>query len=234
MELTGLPFAAERWRATVRIVPSRFPPVGLFERVADPRDLDAVYDLEGLTNPRLREESGELARVAPEDRIGGPGSTPVMAAFTHINPYGSRFSDGSYGVYYCARARPTAIRETVYHRERFLRDSAEAPIMLEMRVYYADLRERLHDIRVLRERHPEWYHPDDYRAARELGRALRDAQSFGVLYASVRDAGGECAAVLRPRALSAVTQGEHLGYYWDGERIAQVAQLLPVADLSGG
>lgn len=69
------------------------------------------------------------------------------AAFTHLNPNGSRFSDGSYGVYYAAREQETAIYETVYHAERFLRDSREAPIEQDMRVYIAPIEGDLHDLR---------------------------------------------------------------------------------------
>src|SRR5437762_6306867 len=82
------------WLPSHRIVPSRFPPVGLFDRVASPEDLDAVFELEALTNDRLREQAGELSLVPPEDRVSGPGTTPIMAAFTHLNPEGGRFSDG--------------------------------------------------------------------------------------------------------------------------------------------
>jgi hypothetical protein len=52
-----------------------------------------------MTNPRLREEAGNLTLVPLEDRVSGPGTTPIMAAFTHLNPEGSRFSGGSFGVY---------------------------------------------------------------------------------------------------------------------------------------
>ncbi len=225
MGLNAIPLSDERWTATARIVSSRFPPVGFFDRVADPADLEAVYHIEGLTNPRIREEIGEISLVAPEDRVSGLGTTPIMAAFTHVNPYGSRFSDGSYGVYYSARSKMTAIRETVYHRERFLRYSSESPTTLEMCVYYSDMVEDMHDLRSLRGAHPEWYEPNDYSAPRKLGRRLKEKQSFGIFYGSVRDPGGECAAVLRPRALSPVRQGEHLGYQWDGVRIANVISL---------
>ena len=34
--------SAIRWQPCYRIVPSRFPPISLFEAVADPQDLDAV------------------------------------------------------------------------------------------------------------------------------------------------------------------------------------------------
>ena len=49
-----------------------------------------------------------------------------MAAFTHLNPEGSRFSDGSWGVFYAAHSVATAVEETVYHRERFLAATARA------------------------------------------------------------------------------------------------------------
>jgi hypothetical protein len=120
-----LPLASLEWRPCYRIVPSRFPPVSLFERVADPADLEAVFQVEALTNDRLREQAGELALVAPEDRVAGPGTTPIMAAFTHLNPEGSRFTDGSYGVFYAALALETAIAETTRHRARFLEATDE-------------------------------------------------------------------------------------------------------------
>jgi len=110
-----------RWRPSWRIVPSRFPPIQLFERVADPADLEAIAVIESLTNPRLREEIGELGLVPSGDRVSGPGSSVIMAAFTHLNPAGSRFTDGSFGVFYAAADMETAIAETKYHRERFLR-----------------------------------------------------------------------------------------------------------------
>ncbi len=99
------------WRA-FRIVPSRFPPVDAWDRIAASGDFAALAEIEGLTNPRIREALGVLANV-PRDRwVIGPGTTPVMAAFTHLNPEGSRFSDGTYGVFYAARHVETAIRET--------------------------------------------------------------------------------------------------------------------------
>jgi len=82
-------------------------------------EFDALAEIESLTNERLREELGALARIPHHRRVVGPGTTPIMAAFTHLNPEGSRFSDGTFGVFYAARAESTAIRETVFHRERF-------------------------------------------------------------------------------------------------------------------
>ena len=218
----GIPVSAVEWSPCIRIVPSRYPPVDLFERVADPADFDAVYEVEALTNDRLREEVGDLALVPPEERVLGPGSSYIMAPFTHLAPGGGRYTDGSFGAYYAASDRATAVAETCYHRGRFMAATAEPRLDLEMRVLEATLSAVLHDVRGLTLDRPELYLSEEYGPPQTVGRLLRDAGSSGVVYASVRRAGGECAAVFRPRVLSDCRQAEHLIYVWDGARIADV------------
>jgi hypothetical protein len=210
------------WRRCVRIVPSRFPPVDLFERVAAAADFEALYEVEALTNDRLREEVGEIALVPSEERVFGPGASYIMAAFTHLVPGGGRYTDGTYGAYYTAADRATAVAETCHHRGRFLAATREGPLELEMRVLEARLAAELHDVRGLMEERAELYRADDYGPPQQFGRTLRAGGSNGVVYDSVRRVGGECAAVFRPRALSSCKQAEHLTYVWDGERIAEV------------
>jgi hypothetical protein len=217
-----VPVSHVHWPSCFRIIPSRFPPVQLFERVAHPEDLDAVFAIEALTNERIRDEVGALQLVAPEDRVTGSGAGYLMAAFTHISPIGGRFTDGTYGAYYAAGDLQTAVDETVYHRERFLRATNEAPIELDMRVLRARLQADLHDLRGVAGEAPELYHPDDYSASQALGRRLRAMNSWGIAYHSVRRKGGECAAAFRPRALSRCQQTQHLAYVWDGSRISTV------------
>jgi len=213
-----------RWQPSWRLVSSRFPPVGIFDRVASAADLDIVLEIEGLTNDRLREELGELARVPAEDRLYGPGTTPIMAAFTHLNGQGSRFTDGSYGVYYAARTIGTAVAETRFHRARFLAATREPPLEIDMRSYASDIDADLHDIAGLQTERPDLYAPDParYGPAQAFARTLRAAGSNGIHYSSVRDPGGECIAVFRPRVLRPAVQGKHYCYVWDGERITDV------------
>lgn len=213
--------ASIAWLPSYRIVPSRFPPVGLFDRVADPADLGAVYAIEALTNARLRQEVGEISLVPPEERVAGQGSTPIMAAFTHLNPSGSRFSDGSYGVYYAGETLDTAIAETRYHRENFLAATSEVAMDLDMRVYLTDIQADLHDIRG-RADLKAVYDPNDYVESQKLGLALKAANSWGLVYDSVRWKGGVCVGVFRPRALSNCRQGQHLVYSWNARKIDTV------------
>lgn len=213
-----------RWNPSWRLVPSRFPPIGPFDRVSNPEDLETIMDIEGLTNDRLREQLGQLHLVPEEDRIAGHGTTPIMAAFTHLNAEGSRFTDGRYGVYYAAKTIKTAVAEARFHRERFLVATHESPIEVDMRSYASDIDARLHDIRGLQSTLSDTYSPDSalYGPAQVFAKKLRDAGSKGITYSSVRDLGGECIAVFRPRLLKPVVQGKHYCYVWDGTKITDV------------
>lgn len=209
------------WRPSYRLVPSRFPPVSLFDRVADPADYEAVYAIEALTNQRLRQELGEIHLVAPVDRISGPGTSAIMAAFTHFNPEGSRFSDGTYGVYYAGHELETAISETAFHRARFLARTREAPCEIDMRCYQSNLQADLTDIRGEQARLRAVYDPDSYAESQRLGREDRANGSFGIVYDSVRHRGGQCAAIFKPRALAPYIQTAHYSYVWDGSAITE-------------
>lgn len=210
--------AAPTWR----IVPSRFPPVSLFDQVADPADLEIVFAVEAMTNPRLRDEVGDITLVAPDDRISGPGTTPVMAAFTHLNPDGGRFTTAYFGAWYGGLELATAVAETRHQRQRFLSYTAEPAIDVDMRVYVADLDAELHDVRGPSEAWPGLYDPASHAVGQSLGARLRDDGSNGVVYDSVRRSGGTCVAVYRPQLVVNCRQERHLTYRWDGSSITDI------------
>ena len=214
-----IPVTDTLWRPSYRLIPSRYPTVGLYDAIADPADLEVVFAIEALTNPRIRDELGELQLVPPEERVSGQGCTPIMAAFTHLNPEGSRFSDGSYGVYYAAHALETAVAEVSHHRAEFLARTAEPAIDVDLRVILATVQAPLHDLRELGDAAAPLLDPDRYDAPQALGRQLRQAGSWGVQFPSVRHAGGLCVGLFRPKALRHPRSGTHIGLHWDGQRI---------------
>jgi hypothetical protein len=209
------------WPLAWRIIASRYPPIALFERLTtDPAVWDALIALEQITNPRVRDEAGDITLVPPDERVAGPGASYVMASFTHLNPKGSRFSDGTYGVYYAASEIETAIAETVFHFEAFARDSGDPPRMEDMRALVGPLAAEFEDvIRLPKPQLSQILSPVSYTAARAYGRALRDAGANGVVYPSVRRAGGECVGAFRPRAMGLPHQERHLKYRWNGDRV---------------
>jgi RES domain-containing protein len=216
-----IPVRRIHWKSAVRIIPSVFPPADLFKRVAAPADLDAVHSIEDAFNPRLVAEKGSNR----DERVVGPGSGYIMAAFTHVSPDGSRFSDGTFGVFYAAQRESVAIAETRYHRERFMRATHEAPCELDMRVLSVSVKAPLHDLRGMRAIMADIYHLTDYSASQLLGGVLRAGGSSGVVYDSVRLDGGRCAGLFRPRALSHCRERKHLRYVWDGSAIASVFEI---------
>lgn len=222
----GLQVRRVRWQPAFRIVPTRYPTIYIFDRIADPEDFDALYALESMTNDRLRDEAGVIELVPPRERLFGPGSGPIMAAFTHLNPQGSRFSDGRYGVFYAARDKGTAIAETQYHHARFLGATAQPAIQLSMRLYAVRISAQLHDLRPPGAVPEPVLAPDDYTASQALGRSLREQGSAGVVYPSVRLPGGECAGLFKPKGASQCVHAAYLLYVWDGARFTDVFEKI--------
>lgn len=181
--------------------------------------------LDARTNPRLNDRLGALAAIPPAERVTGPGASVVMAPFAHVNPQGSRFSDGSFGVFYATRRVPTAIAEVRYHRESFLRATHEPPQTLELMLYEASVSGSVHDIRASTNR--GWYDPDSYARSRALGVRLHKVGSGGIVYRSVRDPRGQCVAVFRPKLIARCRPVKPLFAHWDGNRIASVSE--PIA-----
>ena len=203
-------------------MPTRYPAINLFDRVAHEADFDALYALESMSNENARDQLGVVDRVAREERVYGPGSGPVMAAFTHLNVLGSRFSAGRYGVFYAARERATAVAETRYHHGRFLAATAQPPTHLPMRLYNVVIDARLHDLRPPGSVPAAVYDLDDYGAAQVLGARLHAAGAAGVVYRSVRHERGHCVGLFKPRGASACLHAAYLLYAWDGQRFTDV------------
>jgi hypothetical protein len=216
--LSEPPVRRIRWARTFRIVASRYPPIQLFERIADPDEWETLAEIEGLTNDRIRQEIGDISIVPPGERVSGPGASFVMAAFTHLGRP-SRFSDGAWGVYYCARERGTAVRETLFHMGRFYAATREPALDVDMRVLVGRIDAPLHDIRGGLPRWRALHDPDDYAPSQAFARRLRRAGSNGVAYDSVRAENGQCIGAFRPRAVGIPVQSSHLTYHWNGERM---------------
>jgi hypothetical protein len=199
------------------MIPSRYPVVGLLDRVASPTDLEAVFELEGWTNDRISNELGLLHTIPEAEWVTGePMASVVMAAYCHPRPGGGRFSTEDRGAWYAGRTIATALAESAYHRTAELREVGGFETAVQMRVYLADFRGRFHDLRPV---NPGWdrlYDPDDYSASQALGRQLLDAGSNGIVYRSVRNPGGECIACFRPRLVGHVRAGGHYEFRWEG------------------
>jgi hypothetical protein len=191
-----------------RLIPSRFPPIGLFDTVGRAADLEAVMELAGWTNDRL---VVERMRRLPESEwvFGRPNASIVMAAFLHAAPGGSRFNGPELGAWYAAAAVNTAIVEVAHHLRREAAARRLPELRRTFRSYTARLAGRYRDIRGRQFELPAVYASNDYAAGQRFGEALRAAGADGILYDSVRHRGGINACAYRPSKVLEVTQAAH-------------------------
>ncbi|MDI9245394.1 RES family NAD+ phosphorylase [Marinobacter sp. CHS3-4] len=213
-----------------RLINSKFPPISLFDDVADESEFQLLYQLQALTNPRIQTEIGNLNLINPSEiPFGITGCSYAISAFTHVNPDGSRFSDGQFGVLYIADSVATAVKEVAYHQGRYW---AGVHGLDYDRFVFRGLRVKVgeadwHDA-------TEWsannaiYDPVSYTASRTLGKALKKEGASGLQYFSVRNPGALCWGLFTPRHVKSVVQSTHFEFVWNGEAISGIHRVSKI------
>lgn len=212
---------------TFRLIPSRFPPIGLFDSVSTAADLVAVMELVGWTNDRLVAE--RVDRLPRNEWVyGRSNASVVMAAFLHVAPSGMRFNGAELGAWYAAADLTTSAAEVGHHlrREAIARHLPE--VRRTYRTYVARVDGDYVDIRDQRTARPELYDSVSYAASQAFGEKVRASNSDGVLYESVRLRGGINVAAYRPTKIQNVVQTDHfeISVYADRRKI-DVRKLIP-------
>ncbi|KAA0259045.1 RES domain-containing protein [Deferribacter autotrophicus] len=222
--MTDIPVIPINWGKSFRIIPTLYPERTLFDFVDSREELEYIYFIESLTNDRIKNELGNLELVPEDEWIFGEGTTPIMAAFTHPSP--ARFNTEYFGVYYASKELVTAIKETVYHREKFYTYNKAPANAYHMRVYCAKIKGNLfYDIRN-EKIYQIYYHENDYTESQKLGVKAKKENKDGIVYKSVRHPKGTNIAVLRPKVIvSPCNFVKLLLYYWNGEKIEAVVDL---------
>ncbi|MGC6398974.1 RES family NAD+ phosphorylase [Sphingomonas sp. FW199] len=216
-----IPVSRVEWKGAVRIIRSAFPPIDLFEDIADPADWPLLISAEQKTNPRIMATIGNLDLVPADRRVGGSGASYLMAPFTHVSTdRASRFTDGSYGVLYVGDRFETALFETIYHHSGFMARTKEAlGWTSQFREIVMSVDADLHDLRAADAELAATLAPDSYAASQAVAANLRGSGSDGIVYPSIRHAGAQCVALFYPDCASNLLQGRHLDYHWDGARV---------------
>lgn len=236
-----MPLSRVEWAGAVRIIRSAFPPIDLFEDIADPADWPLLISAEQKTNPRIVTTIGNLDLVPTERRVGGIGASWLMAPFTHVSTdRPSRFTNGNYGVLYVGDGFETALFETIHHHACFMARTREGPGWTsQFREIVLSVEANLHDLRAQAPQFAPVLDAERYAASQALAAKLKAAGSDGIVYPSVRHAAGECAALFYPDCASNAVQGRHMDYHWDGARVDLVRDagsgaVFRVVDLASG
>ena len=220
-EAADIPISRVDWKGAVRIIRSAFPPIDLFEDIADPADWPLLISAEQKSNPRIMATIGNLDLVPVGRHVGGNGASYLMAPFTHVSTdRPSRFTDGSYGVLYVGDRFETTLFETIYHHARFMARTKETPGWTsQFREIIMSVDADLHDIRPLAVEPAPALDAESHAESQVIAANLRAVGSNGIAYPSVRNPGGECVALFYPDCASNPLQGRHLDYHWDGKRV---------------
>ena len=193
---------------TYRLVPSQFPPIGLFDTLSTAADLLITMELVGWTNDRLVAQ--RLARLPQQEWVyGRSNASIVMASFLHTNPTGTRFNSPDLGAWYAAAEIRTAAAEVAHHlrREGVARNVPEQTQVY--RSYTARLDGSYLDIRGQQSERPDIYASDRYDASQQFGEAVRRAGGAGILYSSLRRRGGTNIVAYRPTDVLNILQTDH-------------------------
>lgn len=194
---------------TLRLIPSRFPPIGLFDTVATAADLAAVMELAGWTNDRL--VAGRIERLPRGEWVyGRPNASIVMAAFLHVAPTGMRFNSAELGAWYAAADLDTSVAEVGHHLRREAVSRSLPVLERTYRAYAARLAGDYVDIRRQTAFRKALYSPDSYDASQTYGEAVRASGGDGIIYGSVRLRGGLNVVAYRPSKVLDVVQAEHV------------------------
>lgn len=191
-----------------RLIPSRFPPIGLFDTVATAADMEAVMELAGWTNDRL--VTDRINRLPRDEWVyGRPNASIVMAAFLHVAPGGMRFNTAELGAWYATAALTTAVAEVAHHMRREAVARGVAVIRRQFREYTATLEGSYLNIGGQQSARAELYESASYAASQAMGESVRASGGAGILYDSLRHTGGVCVVAHRPRNVLDVVQVDH-------------------------
>jgi hypothetical protein len=200
---------------THRLIPNKFSEgESVLSRLGlPPAQMAHLFELDDATNARLAGEANLLPGITVHELVFGvPHYHIINAAFTHARPGGSRFSFDDRGAWYAGFSLKTAQAEVAFHYGEGLREvNWREPETVDYREYLADFRAEFHDLRSGNPRGDasfrKYLQPDSYRTSQQLARRLLDRGSAGIVYPSVRHAGGSCIACFRPALVGNVREG---------------------------
>jgi hypothetical protein len=214
------PVALVREFDTHRLVLSRHLPQGDSVLVAisdDDAHLQAIFELDTATNDRLLAGQRLLPGIGIEELVFAvPHAAVINAAFCHPHPLGSRFSGPDRGAWYAAFAIETSQAEVGFHKSVQLAEIGRFEDTVTYDDYMADFTADFHDLRAATPGMRAALDPDSYVESQALAEHLLEADSLGVIYPSVRHAGGTCVACFRPALVANVRRGKTYRFTWRG------------------
>jgi hypothetical protein len=208
---------------THRLLPAKYSANydSVLTRVAaDDTDLQAIFELDNATNQRLQAEENQRPDITARELVFHvPNYRIINAAFAHPHPFGARFSDARRGAWYAAFELRTSQAEVLFHKEvEYAEIGWTEREEVQYDDYLADFSAPFHDLRSDLRPAPRRLDPASYVVSQQLAAELLAVGSLGIVYPSVRRAGGTCLACFRPSVVSNVRKATRYTLIWTPRR----------------
>jgi RES domain-containing protein len=205
---------------TIRLVASARLRDPVLLALVGKHDLAALEEIEGATSARLRAlESGTEQLDRRELVYGIPHANFINAAFSYWKPRSlNRFNGPGRGAWYAALALDTCVAEVSFHMERELTNVSDFDATVDYAELFAGFIGDFVDLRDVKPR-PVFLDPDpakSYKAGNLFAESVRAAGHNGIVYPSLRHAGGTCLVALVPHVVQSVRQGRMIRLTWTG------------------
>ena len=200
-----------------------------YSRRLRPTRVPPMISWRTVTNDRLQAQESGLPDLDPRELVfGHAGHTFINAAFAHTRPGGNRFNGEDRGARYCGFDVATCLGEASYHLTRELEAIGRFENVTDYAELIADFFGPFHDLRAA-DRDAEPALQGDPVAAYAAGQALalrlrKELDSNGIIYPSVRHAGGTCLVAFRPDLVLNLRQGGLWRLEWQGSPTPAMTQ----------
>ena len=227
----SVPLARVSWRPSYRLIPSRFPTVGLYDAIADCR----------RSRRGVRDRGARQSAAARRDRRAAAGAAGGAGERPGSDAGDGRLHPPQSGRLALLRRQLRRLLRRALARHRGGRGEPPSGAVPAPHRRAGDRSRHAPDHRQRRGGAARPAHPGRARSRRSgrtrrssirrttarrsaSAQALRRQGSWGISYPSVRDAEGECVAIFRPRALRHAKSALHIALHWDGERISALVR----------
>lgn len=217
--LDGLTISRHALERTTRLVTTARLRDSVLLDLVGTEDLKALAEIEGATSNRLVAQARGAGEVQSYELVYGvPHASFINAAFAYAKPREpNRFNGADRGAWYAALDLETCIAEVRHHLTEFLAATGVYEAQVDYAEMFASFAGEFLDLRD-HSHHPA-LNPDKgsgYPEGNALADAARARGLNGVIYPSVRYAGGTCIVALFPHAVQSVAQGDVYRMIWAG------------------
>lgn len=221
MEVAGLPVSTVAYPKTVRLVSTARLRAAVLAPLADnDGELAELAEIEAATSSRLRAETTGISGLEARELVHDvPHAHFINASFAYAKPREpNRFNGETRGAWYAALAVETCLAEISFHMTDFLARTGIFRAVAEYAEMFCSISGEFLDLSAV----PTHLalSPDKalgYPEGNRLALEARRAGLNGIIYPSVRHAGGTCFAILRPAAVQSVRQGDVWRLTWQGK-----------------